>query len=202
MRWPKYWSFSFNLSPSDEHPGLISFSIEWLDLLAAQGTLKSLLQHHSSKASILWHSGTYEVSCISLTFLAEFGRKVGKALFFSSDPRRSPSFTCLCRAVRRKLRVLQGLQGRRWVRRSGSRGLSGLHVGVIVSSAAQNVHTLGRWCGQAKSHVRQFCRESSFLGRLIRSLGPSRKRKGQKFFLHCFLLGDVTMYLAQGQVSP
>ena len=51
--WPKYWSFSFNISPSNEHPGLISFKMDWLDLLAVQGTLKSLLQHHSSKASIL-----------------------------------------------------------------------------------------------------------------------------------------------------
>ena len=53
MRWPKYWSFSFRISPSNEHPGLISFRMDWLDLLAVQGTLKSLLQHHSSKASIL-----------------------------------------------------------------------------------------------------------------------------------------------------
>ena len=53
IRWPKYWSFSFNISPSNEHPGLISFKMDWLDLLAVQGTLKSLLQHHSSKASIL-----------------------------------------------------------------------------------------------------------------------------------------------------
>ena len=56
MRWPKYWSFSFSISPSNEHPGLISFRMDWLDLLAVQGTLKSLLQHHSSKASILQHS--------------------------------------------------------------------------------------------------------------------------------------------------
>ena len=56
IRWPKYWSFSFNISPSNEHPGPISFRMDWLDLLAVQGTLKSLLQHHSSKASILWHS--------------------------------------------------------------------------------------------------------------------------------------------------
>ena len=54
MRWPKYWSFSFNINPSNEHSGLVSFRIDWLDLLAVQGTLKSLLQHHSSKASILW----------------------------------------------------------------------------------------------------------------------------------------------------
>ena len=56
MRWPKYWSFSFIISPSNEHPKLVSFSVDWLDLLAAQGTLKSLLQHHSSKASIFWCS--------------------------------------------------------------------------------------------------------------------------------------------------
>ena len=61
MRWPKYWSFSFSIIPSKEHPGLISFRIDWLDLLAAQGTLKSLLQHHSSKASILWHSAFFTV---------------------------------------------------------------------------------------------------------------------------------------------
>ena len=59
--WPKYWSFSFNISPSNEHPGLISFRMDWLDLLAAQGTLKSLLQHHSSKASILLHSAFFIV---------------------------------------------------------------------------------------------------------------------------------------------
>ena len=55
-RWPKYWSFSFSISPSNEHSGLISFRMDWLDLLAVQGTLKSLLWHHSSKASIFWHS--------------------------------------------------------------------------------------------------------------------------------------------------
>ena len=61
MRWPKYWSFSFSISPSNEHPGLISFKIDWLDLLAVQGTLKSLLQHHSSKASILQCSAFFTV---------------------------------------------------------------------------------------------------------------------------------------------
>ena len=61
MRWPKYWSFSLGISPSNEHPGLISFRMDWLDLLAVQGTLKSLLQHHSSKASILWHSAFFTV---------------------------------------------------------------------------------------------------------------------------------------------
>ena len=59
IRWPKYWSFSFNISPSNEHPGLISFRMDWLDLLAIQGTHKSLLQHYSSKASILRHSAFF-----------------------------------------------------------------------------------------------------------------------------------------------
>ena len=61
IRWPKYWSFSFSISPSNEYTGLISFRMDWLDLLAVQGTLKSLLQHHSSKASILWHSAFFIV---------------------------------------------------------------------------------------------------------------------------------------------
>ena len=61
IRWPKYWSFSFNISPSNEHPGLISFRMDWLDLLAVQGSLKSLLQYHSSKASILLHSAFFIV---------------------------------------------------------------------------------------------------------------------------------------------
>ena len=61
IRWPKYWSFSFNISPSNEHLGLISFRIGWLDLLVVQRTLKSLLQHHSSKASILWRSAFFIV---------------------------------------------------------------------------------------------------------------------------------------------
>ena len=64
MRWPKYWSFTFSIIPSKEHPGLISFSMDWLDLLAVQGTLKSLLQHHSSKASILWCSASQSNSHI------------------------------------------------------------------------------------------------------------------------------------------
>ena len=61
IRWPKYWSFSFNISSSNEHLGLIYFRIDWLDLFAVQGTLKSLLQHHSSKGSILWHSPLFIV---------------------------------------------------------------------------------------------------------------------------------------------
>ena len=66
ITWPKYWSFSFNISPSNEHSGLISFGMDWLDLLAVQGTLKSLLQHHSTKASILWHSGFFIVQLTSI----------------------------------------------------------------------------------------------------------------------------------------
>ena len=61
MRWPKYWSFSFSISPSNEHPGLISVRMDWLDLLGVEGTLKSLLQNHSSKASIIWHSAFFTV---------------------------------------------------------------------------------------------------------------------------------------------
>ena len=61
MRWPKYWRFSLSISPSKEIPGLISFRMDWLDLLAVQGTLKNLFQHHSSKASILWHSAFFTV---------------------------------------------------------------------------------------------------------------------------------------------
>ena len=61
IRWPKYWSFSFSISSSNEHPGLISFRMDWLNVLSVQGTLKSLLQHHSSTASILWHSAFFIV---------------------------------------------------------------------------------------------------------------------------------------------
>ena len=68
ITWPKYWSFSFNISPTNEHPGLISFRMDWLDLLAVQGTLKSLLQHHSSKASIVWRSAFFIVQ-LSHTYM-------------------------------------------------------------------------------------------------------------------------------------
>ena len=64
IRWPKYWSFSFSISPSNQHPGLISFRMDWLDLLAVQETLKHLLQHHSSKASILWRSAFFIVQLL------------------------------------------------------------------------------------------------------------------------------------------
>ena len=69
IRWPKYWSFSFSISPSNEYSGLVSFRMDWLDLLAVQGTLKSLFQHHSSKASILPHSAFFvvQLSCLYMT---------------------------------------------------------------------------------------------------------------------------------------
>ena len=71
IRWPKYWSFSFNIGPSNEHPGLTSFRMNWLDLLVVQGTLKSLLQHHSSKASILWCSAFFIFNSHFHTWLLE-----------------------------------------------------------------------------------------------------------------------------------
>ena len=82
IRWPKYWSFSFSIIPSKEHPGLISFRTDWLDLLAVQGTLKSLLQHHSSKASILWCSAFFTVQ-LSHPYMA-----TGKTIALTS--------LCLC----------------------------------------------------------------------------------------------------------
>ena len=98
IRWPKYWSFSFNISPSNEHPGLISFRMDWLDFLAVQGTLKSLLQHHSSKASILGHSAFFTVQLshpymttgktIALTRQTLVGKGLGKEksiLLFTSS---------------------------------------------------------------------------------------------------------------------
>ena len=78
MRWPKYWSFSFSISTSNEYPGLISFRMDWLDLLAVQGILKSLLQHHSSKASVLLHSAFFIPFSLGCNFYINFFR----TLFF------------------------------------------------------------------------------------------------------------------------
>ena len=77
IRWPKYWSFSFNISPSNERSGLISFRMDWLDLLAVQGTLKSLLQHHSSTASILWHSAFCFFDCVDHNKLWKILKEMG-----------------------------------------------------------------------------------------------------------------------------
>ena len=101
MRWPKYWSFSFSIILSKEHPGLISFRMDWLDLLAVQGTLKSLLQHHSSKASILQHSASFTVqlshpymttgNTIALTRLTFVGKVM--SLLFNMLSRLVSSYT-------------------------------------------------------------------------------------------------------------
>ena len=86
IRWPKYWSFSFSISPYNEYSGLISFRMDWLELLAVQGTLKSLLQHHSSKASILWRSAFFIVQLSHLmavvTTCSDFGAPKNKVSLF------------------------------------------------------------------------------------------------------------------------
>ena len=85
IRWPKYWSFSFNISPSNEHPGLISFRMDWLDLLAVQGTLKSLLQNHSSKASIFRSNDIKERSSLTLkSSIKEKYHELKEKVFFQS----------------------------------------------------------------------------------------------------------------------
>ena len=96
IRWPKYWNFSFSISPSSEYSGLISFRIDWLGILAVQGTLKSLLQHHSSKASIHWHSAFFTVQLsypymttgktIALT-RQTFVRRILKPVWYSASHR-------------------------------------------------------------------------------------------------------------------
>ena len=97
IKWPKYWSFSFNISLSNEHSGLISFRIDWLDLLAVQGTLKSLLQHHSSKASILWHSAFFIVQ-LSHPFMTT-GKTIALTRWTFIDNVMSLLFNMLSRLV-------------------------------------------------------------------------------------------------------
>ena len=80
MKWPQYWSFIFSIIPSKEHPGLISFRMDWLDILAVQGTLKSLLQHHSSKASIVWCSAFFTVQLSGKTIALTRRTLVGKVM--------------------------------------------------------------------------------------------------------------------------
>ena len=84
MRWPRYWSFSLSISPSNEHPGPISFRMDWLDLLAVQGTLKSLLQHHSSKASVLRHSAFFTVQ-LSHPYMTYLALNVGDMMIKKTD---------------------------------------------------------------------------------------------------------------------
>ena len=97
MRWPKYWSFSFSIIPSKEMPGLISFRMDWLDLLAAQGTLKSLLQHHSSKASILWCSAFFTVQ-LSHPYMTT-GKTIALTRWTFVGKVMSLLFNMLCRLV-------------------------------------------------------------------------------------------------------
>jgi len=104
MSWPKYWSFSFSISPSNEHPGLISFRMDWLDLLAVQETLKSLLQHHSSKASILWHSAFFTVQ-LSHPYMT-IGKTIALTRWIFIGKVMSLLLNMLCRLViRRKGRI-------------------------------------------------------------------------------------------------
>ena len=97
IRWPKYWSFSFNISLSNEHPGLISFRMDWLDLLVTQGTLKSLLQHHSSKVSVLWHSAFFVVQ-LSHPYMTT-GKTVALTRWTFVDKVMSQLFNILSRLV-------------------------------------------------------------------------------------------------------
>ena len=103
MRWPKYWSFSFSISPSNEHPGLISFRMHWLDLLAVQGTLKSLLQHHSSKASVLWRSAFFTAQ-LSHPYMTT-GKTIALTRWTFVDKVTSTLFNMLSRLVIAFLRM-------------------------------------------------------------------------------------------------
>ena len=94
MRWPKYWSFRFSISPSNEYPGLISFRMDWLDLLAVQGTLKSLLQYHTSKASILQHSAFFTVQ-LSHPYMTT-GKTIALTRWIFVDKVISLLFNILC----------------------------------------------------------------------------------------------------------
>ena len=103
IRWPKYWSFSFSISPSNEHPGLVSFRMDWLDLLGVQGTLKSLLQHHSSKASLLRRSAFFTVQLshpymtTGITIPLTRWTLVGKVMYRSQQTVENSSRDVNCR---------------------------------------------------------------------------------------------------------
>ena len=109
IRWPKYWSFSFSISPSNEYWGLISFRMDWLDLLATQGTLKSLLQHHSSKASILWHSALFIVQ-LSHPYLT-----TGKMIVLARWTFVAKVISLLCNMLSRLVRQMVKCQPAMWV---------------------------------------------------------------------------------------
>ena len=116
IRWSKYWSFSFNISPSNEHPGLISFRLDWLDLLAVQGTLKSFLQHHSSKASILWHSAFCIVQ-LSHPYMTT-GKTIALTRWTFVDKVLSLLFNMLSRLVAQRLNHLPAMR-ETWVESLG-----------------------------------------------------------------------------------
>ena len=115
IRWPKYWSFSFKISPSNEYSGLISFRMDWLNLLAVQGTLKSLLQHHSSKASTFWHS-TFFIVQLSHPYMT-IGKTIGLTRLAFVGKVMSPFFNMLSSFVitflpRSKSPLISWLQSR------------------------------------------------------------------------------------------
>ena len=112
IRWPKYWSFSFSISPSNEYSGLISFRIDWFDLLAVQGTVKSLLQHHSLKASILWHSA-FSVVQLSHPYMT-IGKTIALTIWTFVNKVMSLLFNTLsglCRGGRNELGRVDRVQG-------------------------------------------------------------------------------------------
>ena len=106
MRWPRYWSFSFIISPSNEHPGLISFTMDWLDLLAVQGTLKSLFQHHSSKASVLWLSAFFIVQ-LSHPYMTT-GKPIALTRRTFVGKVMSLLFNMLCPGLNRRIQGISG----------------------------------------------------------------------------------------------
>ena len=138
IRWPKYWSFSFNISPSNEHPGLISFRMDWLDLLAVQGTLKSLLQHHSSKASILRCSAFFIVQ-LSHPYMTT-GKTI--ALTGQTFVGKVPRFLNPCLNVSFLTRPPRALHLKLHPSRAGSFLFSPRHLRLGMK---HKIHSLTRW---------------------------------------------------------
>ena len=190
IRWPKYWSFSFNISPSNEHPGLISYRMDWLDHLAVQETLKSLLQHHSSKASILRHSAFFIVQLSHLYMTT--GKTIALTRHTFVDKVMPLLFNMLSRLVitflpRSKRLLISWLQ-------SPSEVI--LEPRKIKSATVSTVSYLlfllqiSFW-------------DSQFLGRLIRSpglqggersLGFLTRRKGQIFFSTLLSFSHINIF--------
>ena len=150
IRWQKYWSFSFNISPSKEHPGMISFRMDWLDLLAVQGTLKSLLQHHSSKASIVWHSAFFIVQLshpymtTGKTIALTTWTLVGKVMSLLFNMLSRLVITFLPRSKRFLISLLQSLLQSllEWVAISFSRGSSWARKWTWVSYISSRFFTI------------------------------------------------------------